>query len=179
MLKVDDRFKLWMRNRLKDRSYAERILRAFTEQEDVALEDTWLHAALPEGYAIDHDPEAMIGYLKGYIPSTGQDILVAVFGKWEDMEDLVMLYSWLLWSMYPVHTPRDEANLPVLYLVAFKDNEQDEIIAHIRWRDQDGNEAKCFGFEKHKINIINTRLDSDLIRLITSGKRTTGSTSAL
>lgn len=28
MLQVDDRFKSWMRNRLKDREYAERVMRA-------------------------------------------------------------------------------------------------------------------------------------------------------
>lgn len=170
MLKADDRFKAWMRHRLKDREYAQKVLRAVTELDDAVLGDTWLHAALPEGHVTDRDPEAMIGYLKGYIPSTRQDLLVALFGKWDDIEELIIRYSWLLWHMYPVRTPEDEANLPVLYLITFKDLEQDEEISHVRWRDQDGNEAICFGFDKHKINVINTRLDSDLIKLITGWK---------
>ena len=36
MLKVDDRFKSWMRKRLQDRDYAERVMQAVTELEDAA-----------------------------------------------------------------------------------------------------------------------------------------------
>ena len=172
MLKVDDRFKWWMRCRLKDREYAQRVLCAVTEQEDAVLGEAWTHAAMPEGCAKGDDPEAMVGYLKGYVPSMSQDILVAIFGRWEDLDDLLITYSWLLWSMYPMATRQDEANLPTLYLISFKDLEQNEEIVHLRWRDQDGVEATCFGFDKHKMNIINTRLDSDIIRLITGWKRT-------
>ena len=169
MLQVDDRFKSWMRCRLRDREYAERVMRAITELEDATLTDTWLHAALPSESETDNDPEAMIGMIKGHDRQKGKEFIAAIFGKWEDFKDLSLPYFGMIWSMYHPATDYDFSVLPDLYEIAFQDMDQnpDHAIDHIRWRDSDGIEATYFGFGRSKINLINTSLDSDVIRVIT------------
>lgn len=74
MLQIDDRFKNCMRNRLKDREYAERVMKAVTEMEDATLTDIWTHAALPGGCENNCDPEAMIGMIKGHDQQKDRDL---------------------------------------------------------------------------------------------------------
>ena len=173
MLKVDDRFKAWMRNRLKDREYAERVMKAVTEMEDAALLDTWAHAALPDGSETNCDPEAMIGMIKGYDRQKDRYFIAAIFGKWEDFKDLSVPYTGMIWGLYHPVTEYDFSLLPDLYEIAFQDIDEDpdHAINRIRWRYKDGVEATEFGFDRFKINVINTKLDSDVIRVITGADK--------
>ena len=169
MLKVDDRFKSWMRKRLQDREYAERVMRAVTELRDVTLTDTWRHAALPPDNEAEHDPEAMIGMIMGHDRQKDKDFIAAIFGKWEDFQDLCMPYAEMIWRLYHPVTNADFSALPDLYEIAFQDADEDpnHAINRIRWRNKDGVEATEFGFDRFKINVINTKLDSHVIRVIT------------
>lgn len=174
MLQIDDCFKSWMRKRLQDREYAERILKALSEIEDATLIDTWPHAALPDVSGIDHDPEAMIGMIKGHDRQKEQDFILAIFGKWEDFKELSLPYSWLIWTaLYHPVTEYDFSVLPVLYEIAFQDIDEDpdHEIDRIRWRNKDGTEATEFGANRYKINLINTKLDSGVIRVITGADK--------
>lgn len=167
MLKVDDRFKGWMRNRLKDRDYAERVLKMVSQKEEAVLVDSWLHAALPEGSETKDDPEAMIGMLKGRDGENGKEFIVAFFGKWDDCEDVVFQYVWYIWSMYHPVTDSDFEKLPELIEVAFRDLDREDEMVLLRWMETTDPKEILPGFEKHKINLINTKIDSEMIRIIT------------
>lgn len=82
----------------------------------------------------------------------------------------------MIWSLYHPVTDYDFSILPDLYEIAFKDIDEDpeHTINRIRWRDKDGNEATEFGFDRFKINVINTKLDSDAIRVITGADKGAG-----
>jgi len=172
MLKVDEAFKSWMRIRLNNKDYAERVMKAVTEIEDATLLDIWPHAALPKESEVKYDPEAMIGMLKGHDNQKDQDFIVAIFGEYEHIEPLLP-YGWYIWSMYHPLTETNEGSLPCLYLIAFRSMEHDVAINQVRWRNRDGEEATMFGFDLHKINLINTRLESNVIRVITGAESST------
>lgn len=169
MLKVDDRFRSWMRYRLKDTAYAERVMRAVTELDDAVLLKVWPHAALPIQSETEDDPEVMIGMIKGHDRQKERDFIVAIFGKWEDFQDLSVPYIGMIWGMYHPVTDDDFKALPDLYEIAFEDlgENPEEAIRRIRWRDDDGNETAMPGFDMNKTNVINTSLDSEVIRVIT------------
>ena len=171
MLKVDDRFKSWMRNQLKDREYAESVMNVVVELEDATLTDIWPHAALPVGSETDNDPEAMIGMLKGHDNQKGRDFIVAIFGKWDDFIDLCFPYAWMIWSTQHPAWKHEFVALPDLYEIAFQDMDTDHVINHARWCNKEGDELKEFGVDRFKINLINTKLDSDVIRVITRANK--------
>ncbi len=191
MFEINAAFIAWMRTRLRDRDYAQRVLRAVTEIEDARLEDTWLHAALPPECKIEADPEAMIALLKGYNVQKKEYFHVVLFGKWEDVEDLAIAYPGFIWGMYDPRTDLDLEKLPAVYEVAFQDIDSDQPIGRIRWtatteyeepateeaaddteEDEDSteDETSLFGFDKHKINLINTHIDSHIMEIILGGE---------
>ena len=155
-----------MRNRLRNRDYAERVLKLVSEKEDAVLVEAWPHAALPEGSETNDDPEAMIGMLKGR-EANGKEFIVALFGKWEDCEDVIFSY---IWRMYHPVTDSDFRNLPELIEIAFRDLDSEKEMTHLCWRETTGKgkeEKDTIFFDQHKINIINTKIDSEMIRIIT------------
>ena len=175
MLKVDDRFKSWMRCRMKDRDYADRIIHELVDYEDCTLLKVHPHAALP--IKIDDDPEAMIGLIKGHDNGKDEDFLLAIFGDWEDFKDLSKSYIGQMWEMYHPVSRRDFENLPHIYEVAFVESDSDEAIITKRWNltvENDGAIISRSEYEDLKINLINTRMDSDIIRIITGGERKDG-----
>lgn len=169
MLKVDDRFKKWMRRRLQDTDYAERVLKAVVESDNCELMKVWPHAALPG--KIDGDPEAMIGMMKGIDHRDGKEFIVGIFGKWEDFSDLMIEYVGCFWNMYNPITTRDFEKLPCIYEIAFESKESEEPILRLRWnvesKDRNGSLLETTEYDGMKVNLINTNLDSDVIRIIT------------
>ena len=165
-MKIDDEFKRWMRIKLgRDRAYAERIFHALIDEENATLLDVWPHAALPHESAFT-DPETMIGLLKGYDNSTGTELVMAIFGKWEDLKPIAHDYFGVIWGMSKPASYSDFESLPNIYEVAFDDLEDEEEIKRIRGRIRiDG--AETMPFDEHKINLVNTRLEeSRIMRLI-------------
>ena len=168
MLKVDDRFKSWMRRRLSDSDYAERVMRALVDCEDCSLIKVHAHAALP--VKVLYDPEVMIGLIKGHDNKKDEDFLLSIFGDWDDFQDLSRSYVGHLWEMYDPVKPRDFERLPHIYEVAFTESDSDESIIKRRWTltvESGGVVTSQNEYEDLKINLINTSLDSDIIRLIT------------
>ena len=167
MLKIDDRFKSWMRRRLSDRAYAERVLHAVVDEKDCSLIKVHAHAALP--VKISYDPEVMIGLLKGHDNEKDEDFIVAIFGDWDDYKDLSNSYIGHLWEMYDPVSGRDFENLPHIYEIAFVESSCEEPIIKRRWTvttEKDGVVTSESEYEDVKINLINTGLDSDVLRLI-------------
>ena len=170
---INDRFKAWMRDRLSDRSYAERLFHALIDETDATLLDVWPHAALPRKSALD-DPEAMIGMLTGYDSTKGVDIVVAIFGKWEDFEELSQQYFSVIWGMQNPIKYSDFESLPNVYEIAFADlGEEAEAMQKRRWTVTirnltDGNDGitETKPYDETKLNIVNTSIESDLVRLI-------------
>ena len=72
MLKVDDCFKAWMRRRLTDKDYADRVMHALVDSKDCTLVKVHPHAALPVNQP--DDPEVMIGLWGIYDPAGSTDI---------------------------------------------------------------------------------------------------------
>lgn len=172
MLKIDDRFKSWMRRRLSDRDYAERVLHAVVDEKDCSLMKVHAHAALP--VKIPYDPEVMIGLLKGHDNEKDEDFLVAIFGDWDDFKELSQSYVGDLWEMYNPVSALDFKYLPHIYEIAFAESDSEEPIIKRRWivtTKKDGVVTSESEYEDLKINLINTRLDSDVIRLITGRDR--------
>lgn len=168
MLEITDRFKAWMRGRLADHSYAECIFQALIDEEDATLLEVWPHAALPMKSTLD-DPEAMIGMLKGYDNAKGVDIIVAIFGQWEDFKDLSRSYFSIIWGMQDPMGYRDFESLPNIYEVAFAElGEETEPIQKRRWTvevNKDG-EVSSIPYDENKLNLINTSVDSGIIKII-------------
>ena len=168
MLKVDDRFKSWMRRRLSDMDYAERVMHAVVDEKDCSLIKVHAHAALP--VKIPYDPEALIGLLKGHDNENDEDFIVAIFGKWDDFKDLSQSYIGDFWEMYNPVNVRDFERLLHIYEIAFVESDSEEEIIRRRWTltfKSDGVVTSENEYEDLKINLINTRLDSDVLRLIT------------
>ena len=169
-LNINDRFKAWMRDRLSDRSYAERLFHALIDEEDVTLLEVWPHAALPRKSALD-DPEAMICMLTGYDNSSGVDIVVAIFGKWEDFSELSQQYFSVIWGMQNPVKRTDFESLPMVYEVAFAElGEEASEIQKRRWTIEmkyDDGRVETKPYDENKLNIVNTSLEeSDIMRLI-------------
>ncbi|MBR3023398.1 MAG: hypothetical protein IKN85_06625 [Oscillospiraceae bacterium] len=167
MLKVDDRFKCWLRFRLKDKAYAEKFVKCTTELEDIEIKEIWPHAALP--YESEDDPEAMIGMIKAHDNKDDSDFIVGIFGDYEYARIIMYVYSRLFWEPYHPETNADFDNLPMIYKIAFADSDSEEELLHCRWTEKNDSVpvevlAKMFG---EKINVVNTRNDTDLIRKIT------------
>ena len=166
---INDRFKAWMRDRLYDRAYADRIFHALIDEEDATLLSVWPHAALPKKSALG-DPEAMIGMLTGYDNAKGEDIVVAIFGKWEDFEELSRQYFGVIWGMQNPVRRTDFESLPIVYEVAFADLGEDAgEIQKRRWTIEmkfDDGRVETKPYDENKLNIVNTSVESDIVRLI-------------
>ena len=145
VLKIDDWFKSWMRRRLSDKDYAERVMRALVDCEDCSL-------------------------IKGHDNVKDVDFLLAIFGNWDEFKDLSQSYVGNLWEMYRPASPEDFENLPQIYEIAFVESDSEEAIIKRRCTltvtADDGSTTKS-EYEDLKLNLINTRLDSEIIRLIT------------
>ena len=168
MLKVDDRFKAWMRRRLSDRDYADRVMHALVDCEDCTLLKVHPHAALPVNFS--DDPEVMIGLIKGHDNTKDDDFLLAIFGNWEDFKDLSDSYMGHLWHIYDPVELKDFENLPHIYQAAFVQSDGEEPIIKRRWTlttESDGVITSQKEYEDLKVNLINTSVDSELIRIIT------------
>ena len=110
----------------------------------------------------------MIGMLEGR-EANGKEFIVALFGKWEDCENVIFSY---IWRMYHPVTDSDFRNLPELIEIAFRDLDSEKEMTHLCWRETTGKgkeekEKDTIFFDHHKINIINTKIDSEMIRIIT------------
>ena len=167
---VNDQFKEWMRNKLSDRAYADRLFHALIDEEDATLLDIWPHAALPRKSALG-DPEAMIGMLTGYDNTKGVDIVVAIFGKWEDFKELSQHYFCVIEGMQNPRNYYDFASLPNIYEVAFVDSSENKepIIKHHREViiTHGNGQAETRPYDENKLNLINTGLgETDIVRLI-------------
>jgi len=165
--KIDCRFKHYMRQRLQDRKYAEKIMQYFTELHESVLVDVWPHAALP--YPYKNDPEAMIALIKGHDQSDETDFLLAIFGNWDSCKDVVNVYPYLLWNMYNPEANDNWGNLPVIYATAFIDAGSENEILHIRTvgTASDGTIISTAIHDGFIINLINYGIDSDMIKYIT------------
>ena len=174
-LVITDSFKDWMRTKLKkDRAYAERLFHAFIDEEDVTLLKVWPHAALPRKSALG-DPEAMIGMLMGYDNKRGVDIVVAIFGKWEDMMDISTHYFSVIWGMNKPQRYADFEYLPYVYEIAFAElGEEEEAFKKKRMTVEmkyDDGRVEVKPFDDTKVNLINTSLgETDIVRLVCGQK---------
>ena len=171
MLKVDDRFKAWMRGRLSDRDYADRVMHALVDSKDCTLVKVHPHAALPVSQP--DDPEVMIGLIKGHDNVKNDDVLLAIFGDWDEFKDMAQSYMGRLWEIYNPVTRRDFESLPHIYEAAFVQSESEEPLIKRRWTltsEKDGVVVSEEEYEDLKINLINTSIDSELIQIITGQK---------
>ncbi len=171
-LKVDDRFKSWMRWKLTDREYAEKVMKALVELEDCTLLKVHPHAALP--IQSSEDPEAMIGLIKGHDNEKDKDFLLAIFGDWDGFKDLSEIYIGALWGMYDPVSDRDFELLPDIYEAAFIHDDSEHPMHRVRWTmtSPDGDIEKLENsFDNTKINIVNIGVDSEILRIITGRKK--------
>ena len=171
MLKVDDCFKAWMRRRLTDKDYADRVMHALVDSKDCTLVKVHPHAALPVNQP--DDPEVMIGLLQGHDNEKNDDFLLAIFGDWDGFKDMAWSYIAYLWGIYDPATSTDIERLPRIYEVAFVQSESDEPLIKRRWiltAEKDGVTTSENEYEDVKINLINTSIDSELIQIITGHK---------
>ena len=167
MLVVNDNFKTWMRKKLSDQDYAERIMKELVDNSDCPLLKVHPHAALPVKMA--EDPEVMIGLIKGYDNVKDKEFLLAIFGRWEDFRSVSNAYIGMLWGMYKPLTNEDFENLPQIYMVAFTKNESDQPLIKLRNRFQmevNGVVTEEREYEEVKVNLVNTNVDSKLIKII-------------
>ena len=167
MLVVNDEFKSWMRKKLSDRDYAERIMKVLVDYSDCTLLKVHPHAALP--VKMVDDPEVMIGLIKGYDNVKDKEFLLAVFGRWEDFRSVSNAYIGALWGMYKPLSNEDFENLPQIYMVAFTKNESDQPLIKLRNRFQmevNGVVTEEREYEEVKVNLVNTNVDSKLIKII-------------
>ncbi|MBR3241584.1 MAG: hypothetical protein IKF90_02640, partial [Parasporobacterium sp.] len=163
MLVVNDEFKSWMRKKLSDRDYAERVMKVLVDNSDCTLLKVHPHAALP--VKMVDDPEVMIGLIKGYDNVKDKEFLLAVFGRWEDFQSVSNAYIGMLWGMYKPLTNEDFENLPQIYMVAFTKNESDQPLIKLRNRFQmevNGVVTEEREYEEVKVNLVNTNVDSNL-----------------
>ena len=166
-LKIDDRFKSWMRRRLSDPEYAEKIMHKLTGLTDATMLKVWAHAALP--IQKRDDPEAMIGLIKGHDCGNNRDFLLAIFGEWESFRDIAHGYIYHLWDLYSPVNVRDFEYVPQIYEAAFVDSESEDEIIPRRWKVEEENDGKVTSvseFEDFRINLINTKMDSEIIKAI-------------
>ena len=167
MLVVNDEFKSWMRKKLSDRDYAERVMKEFVDNSESVLIKVHPHAALP--VKMVDDPEVMIGLIKGYDNVKDKEFLLAIFGRWEDFRFVSNEYIGMLWGMYKPLTNEDFENLPQIYMVAFTKNESDQPLIKLRNRFQmevNGVVTEEREYEEVKVNLVNTNVDSNLIEII-------------
>ena len=167
MLVVNDEFKSWMRKKLSDQDYAERVMKVLVDNSDCTLLKVHPHAALP--VKMVDDPEVMIGLIKGYDNVKDKEFLLAVFGRWEDFRSVSNAYIGMLWGMYKPLTNGDFENLPQIYMVAFTKNESDQPLIKLRNRFQmevNGVVTEEREYEEVKVNLVNTNVDSNLIEII-------------
>lgn len=167
MLVVNDEFKSWMRKKLSDRDYAERVMKVLVDNSDCTLLKVHPHAALP--VKMVEDPEVMIGLIKGYDNVKDKEFLLAVFGRWEDFRSVSNAYIGALWGMYKPLSNEDFENLPQIYMVAFTKNESDQPLIKLRNRFQmevNGVVTEDREYEEVKVNLVNTNVDSKLIKII-------------
>ena len=168
MLTVDDRFKSWMRRKLSDREYAEKVMRVLVDCRDCTLLKVHPHAALPVHR--DDDPEVMIGLIKGQDNEKDEEFLLAIFGDWEGFKDLAQSYFADLWGMYDPVSELDFKNLPQIYEVAFVHSDSNEPLIKKRWtvtEETDGVVTSEHEYNDIKINLVNTSIDSEVVRIIT------------
>ena len=167
MLVVNDEFKSWLRKKLSDHDYAERVMKVLVDNSDCTLLKVHPHAALP--VKMVDDPEVMIGLIKGYDNVKDKEFLLAVFGRWEDFRSVSNAYIGMLWGMYKPLTNEDFENLPQIYMVAFTKNESDQPLIKLRNRFQmevNGVVTEGREYEEVKVNLVNTNVDSNLIEII-------------
>ena len=167
MLVVNDEFKSWMRKKLSDQDYAERVMKVLVDNSDCTLLKVHPHAALP--VKMVDDPEVMIGLIKGYDNVKDKEFLLAVFGRWEDFRSVSNAYIGMLWGMYKPLSNEDFENLPQIYMVAFTKNESDQPLIKLRNRFQmevNGVVTEEREYEEVKVNLVNTNVDSNLIEII-------------
>ena len=167
MLVVNDEFKSWMRKKLSDQDYAERVMKVLVDNSDCTLLKVHPHAALP--VKMVDDPEVMIGLIKGYDNVKDKEFLLAIFGRWEDFRSVSNAYIGMLWGMYKPLTNEDFENLPQIYMVAFTKNESDQPLIKLRNRFQmevNGVVTEEREYEEVKVNLVNTNVDSNLIEII-------------
>ncbi|MBR1866234.1 MAG: hypothetical protein IJ801_06985 [Lachnospiraceae bacterium] len=147
-----------MKNRLKNRDYAERVLRAVTGVEDALFLDT----ILPEGEL----PKDVIVILKGHGPKEDKDFLLGIFGEFNPVFEPITPFALSVWSMY------QSGNVPDLYIAAFMDLNTDEPIVEPVFkgpgvREKASEDQSVPNITIRKINVINTRLDSEVVQMIT------------
>ena len=167
MLVVNDEFKSWMRKKLSDHDYAERVMKVLVDNSDCTLLKVHPHAALP--VKMVDDPEVMIGLIKGYDNVKDKEFLLAIFGRWEDFRFVSNEYIGALWGMYKPLSNEDFENLPQIYMVAFTKNESDQPLIKLRNRFQmevNGVVTEDREYEEVKVNLVNTNVDSKLIKII-------------
>ena len=87
-------------------------------------------------------------------------------------------YIYHLWNMYGPEYTGDFEHMPRIYEVAFIDSDSEEEILSLRWNiesSKDGQVTESHEFEDYKIDIINTRIDSEIVRMITGKDKGEGS----
>ena len=99
---------------------------------------------------------------------------MGIFGNGDEMGIISCVYMSCFWEPYHPITDEDFKKLPVIYEIGFTDQDSDKEMFHVRYVRSSGDEIldedAC---KKYRLNLINTRNDTDLIRMITSGKKDT------
>ena len=110
----------------------------------------------------------MVAMLIGHDNQQDADFIVGIFGKQEDLGIMAQAYLHYFWTPYHPVSDEDFDNLPVIFEIAFRESDTEEPLFHVRWVCSSGEEIiDEDAFKKQRLNVVNTKYDTDLIRMIT------------
>lgn len=151
---------------LEDRDFAENFFKMSTELDDVRIDEIKTGPKLPFEIKAK-DPELLIAYIKGYDNTNGRDFECVVYEECEEVGRLQRFYVAFLWNRYNPITDEDLDKLPDIWGVSFVSKEEgDTPIFHVRSVCNVGTEDAFEVDTKDKANLINTNVDSNIMKLI-------------
>lgn len=150
----------------EDRSYAETFFKMSTELDDIRIDEVKAGPRLP--FEIKgKDPELLIAYMKGHDNSKGRDFECVIYEECEKVGLLQRFYVACLWGQYHPVTDEDIDKLSNIWGVGFVSKEEgDTPLFHVRSVCNVGTEDAFEVDTKDKANLINTNVDSDIMKLI-------------
>ena len=150
----------------EDRGFAETFCKMSIELDDCRIDEVKIGPRLPFDITAK-DPELLIAYMRGYDNNRGRDFEYVLYEECEEVGLLQRFYVACLWSRHDPVTDEDIDKLPDIWGVGFVSKEDsDTPIFNMRCMcEAEGMEP----FEVdtgEKVNLINTDVDSEIMRLV-------------
>ena len=150
----------------EDREFAEAFFKMSTELDDVRIDEVKVGPRLPLEIKAE-DPELLIAYVKGHDNKKGRDFECVIYEECEKVGLLQRFYVACLWGQYDPVTNDDFDKLPNIWGVGFVSNEEsDTPIFHVRTMCETEGMEPLELDTGEKSNLINTTVDSDIMKLI-------------